>query len=84
MAGEELHRSRLCQRDPQGQDADGVGEVVSAREWCKRSDVPLTPWQEWACDFLEARGLRFMVDFGYQNAEDKAETICALWWSDPS
>jgi len=57
---------------------------VSAREWCKRSDVPLTPWQEWACDFLEARGLRFMVDFGYKNAEDKAETICALWWSDPS
>jgi hypothetical protein len=53
---------------------------MSARDWCKRYNVHLTPWQEWACDFLEMRGQRFMVDFGYENAESKADESLALDW----
>jgi len=41
-------------------------------EWCDRLDLELTLEQHIACAFLEGRGLRFLVDFGYENAVTKA------------
>jgi hypothetical protein len=44
-------------------------------EMCERLGIELTDWQHWACQYLEARGHRFCVDFGYENCEDKAEAL---------
>lgn len=41
-------------------------------EWCDRLDIELTLEQHIACAFLEGRGLRFLVDYGYGNAIEKA------------
>lgn len=35
-------------------------------------DVVITDVQAAACRYLERRGQRFLVDFGYENAIDKA------------
>jgi hypothetical protein len=45
---------------------------VQYLEWCDRLDLELTLEQHIACAFLEGRGLRFLVDFGYENAVAKA------------
>jgi len=50
---------------------------------CRWVGVELTQWQHWACQFLEDHGLKFGVDFGHQNCEQKAEDITASngkWW----
>lgn len=41
-------------------------------ETCLQLGISLTPPQFYACAYLENNGLRFCVDFGYQNAIDKA------------
>jgi hypothetical protein len=41
------------------------------------SALQLTEEQMAACRFLESRGLRFCVDFGYENAAAIAEPILA-------
>ncbi len=55
---------------------------MSALETCRKLGIALTPWQMWACQFLEQQGFRFCVDFGYENAEAMAEQIKAQWWND--
>lgn len=45
-------------------------------DYCREHNILLTPFQVWACEYLERHGLRFCVDFGYGNAEDKAEELC--------
>lgn len=37
-------------------------------DWCDRLDLDLTLAQHIACAFLEGCGLRFLVDFGVDNA----------------
>lgn len=47
-------------------------------EWCRcfsESADALNRGQIAACRFLEKRGLRFLIDFGYENAEDIAWNI---------
>ena len=36
--------------------------------WALLGGLPTTPEQDMACLFLEAKGLRFCVDYGYKNA----------------
>lgn len=38
-------------------------------------DLELTLEQHIACAFLEGRGLRMLIDFGYDNAVEKALTL---------
>lgn len=38
-------------------------------------DIDLTLEQHIACAFLEGRGLRFLIDFGYENAVAKTQEI---------
>ena len=45
---------------------------------CRLIDVTLTPQQIAACRCLERAGQRFLIDFGYDNAIDKAR---AYWRS---
>lgn len=40
--------------------------------WRDRLNLPTTAEQDGACLFLEAKGLRFMVEYGYENAIEKA------------
>lgn len=40
--------------------------------WSLLNGLPTTPEQDMACLFLESKGLRFCVDYGYENAVDKA------------
>ena len=44
-------------------------------EWRDRLGLPTTVEQDAACLLLESRGLRFMVDYGYENAIDMAERL---------
>ncbi len=37
--------------------------------------LKVNPEQAFACLFLEAKGQRFLVDFGYENAIEKAADI---------
>lgn len=45
------------------------------KEWCEKNDVPLTEDQVAAGEFLESRGQRFLVEFGYENAVEKADML---------
>lgn len=42
-------------------------------EYCAMKQIPLTPQQVWAMYWLEMRGKRFLVDFGYANAVSLAD-----------
>ena len=44
-------------------------------------DIRLTPEQVWACAWLEYRGKRFLIDFGYANAVELAsvDMLGAQW-----
>ena len=44
-------------------------------EWCKRLKMPLTEDQAISGRYLEARGARFLIDFGYGNAVAKADAL---------
>ena len=44
-------------------------------EYCGRFDFEPTDNQLLACVLLEAKGYEFLVDFGYENAEAKAESV---------
>ena len=41
-------------------------------ETCRMLDLRLPPYQYFACLYLESHGFKFCVDFGYDNAVDKA------------
>lgn len=45
------------------------------RRICDDLGIVLTPAQDIACAFCERAGLRFCVEFGWQNAEAKAEML---------
>jgi hypothetical protein len=45
---------------------------------CRQLGIRLTPWQRWACAYLEDRGQRFCIDFGTDNCEDKAEALSGV------
>lgn len=42
-------------------------------DYCTRYQVPLSAQQVWAMHWLEMRGKRFLVDFGYANAVTLAD-----------
>lgn len=43
--------------------------------WRDYLDLPTTAEQDEACLFLEAKGYRFLVDYGYENAIAKASAF---------
>jgi len=45
---------------------------------CEQLDLELTLEQHIACAFLEGRGLRFLVDFGYVNAVERTLALLEL------
>ncbi len=45
------------------------------RDVVRLMKLDVNPEQAFACLFLEAKGLRFLVDFGYENAIEKASDI---------
>ena len=49
-------------------------------QWCKENNVKVSSQVKRAADFLESKGYEFLVDFGYENAEQKAkekiEKVC--------
>lgn len=47
---------------------------MNAEKMCEVIGVTLTPAQIDACRYLECCGFRFCVDFGYENACEKAAT----------
>ena len=51
--------------EPQDRSARDVGS--RAELTCALLGIPLDDWQRWAVRELEMRGLRFCIDFGYQN-----------------
>lgn len=42
-------------------------------KWRDYLSLPTSVTQDEACLFLEAKGYRFLVDYGYENAVEKAE-----------
>ncbi len=48
---------------------------MTVAEYCERFKFEPTDEQLLACVWLEVRGFRFLVDFGYENALQKAEDI---------
>jgi hypothetical protein len=42
------------------------------REWATFLGIEVPHWKAHALDYLEAQGLRFCVDFGTDNAVEKA------------
>jgi hypothetical protein len=44
-------------------------------EWCKSNDIPLTEDQVIASRFCQSRGLRFLCEFGWDNAIAKADEL---------
>ncbi len=49
--------------------------MYSMADWCKSNGVPLSEEQIVAASYLQSRGARFLIDFGYQNAVDKANDL---------
>jgi hypothetical protein len=47
--------------------------MVEMAEWCKDHRIKLTLAQKRAGEFLESRGNKFLVGFGYGNALSKAK-----------
>lgn len=46
-------------------------------EYAKRYKLRIPATKAYACRFLESRGLRFLIEFGIENAVDKAaELLC--------
>lgn len=45
---------------------------MNASEWCARLEIAIDDDQRRAMRYLERHGLRFLVEFGYQNAVDLA------------
>jgi hypothetical protein len=48
---------------------------VTIEEYCRLMHVEFTDDVVLAASYLQAKGLRFCVDFGYQNAWSKAEEV---------
>jgi hypothetical protein len=44
-------------------------------EWRDKLELKTTNEQDIACLYLEGKGLEFLVDFGYENAIEKAKAI---------
>lgn len=42
------------------------------KEWCKEFKMRMTPEQRKTGEFLESKGKKFLVDFGYSSAEEIA------------
>jgi hypothetical protein len=42
---------------------------------CRMLCIVITKAELFACECLEQRGFRFLIDFGYQNAIDKAALL---------
>lgn len=52
-------------------------------EWRDRLELETTDKQDIAAVFLEGKGYEFLVDFGYENAIDKAKLIMTGQKIDP-
>jgi hypothetical protein len=47
-------------------------------DWCKRNNIPLSEDQVVAARYLASRGARFLCEFGYGNAVEKADILFEL------
>ena len=56
---------------------------ITLTEWCKENNVKVSPQVKRATDFLESKGYEFLVDFGYENAEQKAKEFFNFKATDP-
>lgn len=45
---------------------------MGAKELCRMLGIDLKPYVLHACEYLEAHGFRFCIDFGYSNATEVA------------
>jgi hypothetical protein len=52
-------------------------------QWCKENNVKVSSQVKRAADFLESKGYEFLVDFGYENAEQKAKEMYNFKAADP-
>lgn len=48
--------------------------MKNAEQLCKLLDIELSADERHDCRYLERRGYRFCVDFGYDNAADLVDT----------
>jgi hypothetical protein len=44
-------------------------------DWCKEKGIPLTDDQVISSLYCRAKGLRFMIDYGYENVIAKADEV---------
>lgn len=51
------------------------GHLVTIEEYCRLLDQEVPVNVVLASSYLQAKGLKFAVDFGIENAEEKAEQI---------
>ena len=49
--------------------------MESMEHYVKQLNLPATEEQLIAGQFLESRGQRFLIDFGYENAVEKADEL---------
>ena len=49
-----------------------IQDSMTTDETCRQLGLTLTPEQWRACRYLERQGQRFCIDFGYDNAVEKA------------
>ena len=49
----------------------------TSEDWCRYLKIRLSPEKQFAFRVLEAAGLRFLVDFGTDNAIQKAADLTA-------
>ncbi len=61
----------------------GEGKMSELSQWCKEHKVKVSPQVKRASDFLESKGYDFCVDFGYDNAEQKAKDLYGFKAADP-
>ena len=59
-----------------GRQGEGGGMTMAA--WAAAEGIGLTTQARAAGEFLEARGLHFLVDFGVTNAVERAATVRLL------
>jgi hypothetical protein len=49
--------------------------AFECEEWCRKNSVKLTPDQRLSVRYLQRHGQRFMIEFGYGNAIEKAREL---------
>ena len=47
-------------------------------DWCQSKKIPLTEDQVIASHYVESRGMRFFIEFGYENVVSRADELFNL------